>query len=194
MGKLKDKLYTMRKTIIEAAEEIAEVKDLSAEEYAAYYGGNYTNFLKAVNSKLFLAKADAFTPEKEKSELEEESFTIELKLASHDNGIFMFDEPKYLGQKETVEQRKIGFLLAKAGMSAYIDTERNVLVIENKKAFDKLNETKDEYLEKLSDKIASATTMAKDKANEAYQEGKEKTGKVIKRGLKIASEWADKNL
>lgn len=198
---IKKKLQGVKETIVDYAEELKDVNGLSAEEYAAYYGGNYTNFLRAVNAKVFIAisERDSETESEEKENTE--SVTVEMKIASQKNGVLTFDEPKYLGQRETLEQNKIGFLLAKNGMSATIDTERNVLVIESRTILDKINDTKNEYMDKLNEKLASAgetitgaKELAKEKAVAFYQDNKEKAGGIVKRSLKKASDWAEKNL
>lgn len=197
--KIKKKLEGIRDSIIDYGQELAEVKDLNAEEYAAYYGGNYTNFLRAVNTKVFLAKSERNNNESE--EVTDDVIIVEMQIKTNNDGILTFDEPKYLGQKETLEQKKIGFLLAKAGMSATIDAETNCLVIENRTAIDKLSETKDEYIGKINEKFAEAGAtlseaagVAKEKVSSYYQENKAKAGEAIKKSLRKASDWADKNL
>lgn len=198
---IKKKLQGVKETLVDYAQEMKDVNGLNAEEYAAYYGGNYTNFLHAVNAKVFIALSE----KNNETEIEEakttESVTIEMKIASHKNGVLTFDEPKYLGQKETLDQNKIGFLLAKNGMSATIDTERNVLVIESRTIIDKLNDTKNEYIGLLGEKLTSAGEaitgageQVKEKAQAFYQDNKEKAGNIVKKSLKKASDWAEKNL
>lgn len=204
-----DKLKALKETVTDSFEELGDVKDLSAEEYAAYYGGNYTNFYKAVKAKVFAEMAEreneGFNSETEELEEKPEYITVEMKVSSNKNGMLTFDEPKYLGQKETLDHKIIGFLLAKANMNAVLDTERNVLVIETRTVFDKLGEVKDDYMDKISEKlegvgasIAEATAKvaatAKEKTVGVYEDSKTKASGVIKRSLKKASEWADKNL
>lgn len=200
--KLKDKLNEMKNTVIDYSQEVADVKDLSAEEYAAYYGGNYTNFLKAVNTKVFLAISERNT-EKESMDEEKanESITIEMQLSSIKNGKFMFDEPSYLGAKEELDKKIVGFLLAKNGMSSHIDTERNVLVIETTTIIDKITEKVESvgYTLKGAGELATDKAIEfyndnKDKAKEVYEGSKEKVKDTIKRSLKKASDWVDNNL
>lgn len=196
--KLKEKLTGIKETIKDYGQEMMDVTNLSAEEYAQYYGGNYTNFLKAVNTKIFKAISERNS---ESEETEEVEIQVEMKVSSYKKGRITFDEPEYLGAKETLEISKINFMLTKAKMSAYLDEERNVLVINSKSLGKIFEEAKDEYIsaikasfEEAGKSISEKVEGIKEKAATSYQDGKEKAGSTIKRVLKDASDWADKNL
>lgn len=196
--KLKEKLTGIKETIKDYGQEMMDVTYLSAEEYAQYYGGNYTNFLKAVNTKIFKRMSELNSESEETDEVEVQ---IEMKISSYKKGQVTFDEPEYLGAKESLEMSKINLLLTKAKMSAYVDEERNVLVINSKSLAKIFEETRDEYIsaikasfEEAGKNISEKVEGIKEKAATSYQDGKEKAGSTIKRVLKDASDWADKNL
>lgn len=196
--KLKEKLTGIKETIKDYGQEMMDVTYLSAEEYAQYYGGNYTNFLKAVNTKIFKRMSELNSESEETDEVEVQ---IEMKISSYKKGQVTFDEPEYLGAKETLEMSKINLMLTKAKMSAYVDEERNILVINSKSLAKIFEETRDEYInavkssfEEAGKNISEKVEDIKEKAVTSYQDGKEKAGSTIKRVLKEASDWADKNL
>lgn len=203
--KIKKKLNLLKEQIIELAEEASQVKDLTAtaEEYAANYGDNYTSFLKAVDSKTFIALSENYeAPSEDESEQKEsQNIIIEFKVSKYEDGKITFDEPKYFGKKETFDETILKILLYKAQKNASFNKNDMVLRVETETPIDKLQKAKEEYLEMFGEKITTAkeslseqTETYKEKARRLYVSSKEKTGNIIKRGLKNASDWADKNL
>ena len=95
--KLKEKLKGAKEAIKDYSQEMIDVTNLSVEEYAQYYGGNYTNFLKAVNTKIFKALSEYNSEGKEAEEKPE--VTIEMKINSYKKSQITFNEPEYLGAK-----------------------------------------------------------------------------------------------
>ncbi len=186
--KLKEKLKGAKEAIKDYSQEMIDVTNLSAEEYAQYYGGNYTNFLKAVNTKIFKALSEYNSEGKEPEEKPEVS--IEMKINSYKKSQITFNEPEYLGAKETLDISKINFMLTKAKMSSYIDEERNVLVVNSKSSASIFEEARDEYIGKVTSILENTSKTISAQAESI----KKSAGATIKRTLKDASDWADKNL
>lgn len=194
---IKDKLIKIKDTVVECAQEVKDTKDLSAEDYAKYYGASYINFLNIIKKELFIK-----TSLLEKESDVESQITTELQIQNiKDNKItFVHDS---LGQKETFDLSIIKTMLYKARFAYFINDENTILTISVDNSirlsdqYKKFLDQKDEYIEtfknNVKDMIDNKETYI-EAAKDAIEATKEKGKKQLKKTLNDVANWANNNL
>ena len=181
--KLRDKLTALKESVTESVEEFAETSELSAEDYAKYYGASYTNLLNYIKKQKFTKMTNDYN-ENIAETMEDFEFSMTLNIASiKDKDIIFADE--VFGAKEIFNMTILKNLLYKARISFEISEDLSTMTLTDDKTerlsdqLEKLNESKDAYIGKAKEMVNEGNKLARNKAKEL---------------LKKASEWADTNL
>lgn len=181
--KLKDRLISMRDAVTESIEEFAETSELSAEEYAKYYGASYTNFLDYIKKQQFKKMTEEYNEGRAQS-IDDVELMIVLPIVSYKDKEIIFADEAF-GAKEVFNVTILKNLLYKARISCEINEDSTSMTLTKDTTerisdrVDKLVEDKDAYIAKAKEMVNVGNEIARNKTKEL---------------LKKASDWANNNL
>lgn len=180
---LKEKLLSVKNTVTESVEEFAEVSELSAEEYAKYYGASYTNFLNYIKKQKFNQMTEDYNEGKAET-IDEVELTITLPIVSIREKEIIFADEEF-GAKEKFNLTILKNLLYKARISYEISEDLSQMILTQDKTerigdrIDRLAESKDAYIAKAKEMLNTGNEKAKEMVNASSEYAKSKTKKLI---------------